>query len=80
MSEAPNHDLQTLMMALGVQLNFQSKGMYYKIYVIINFRKHTIRYVRAIPVKFTWEGRNADDFFYYRWVVTDSFYSGGWAW
>jgi hypothetical protein len=27
MSEAPNHDLQTLMTALGVQLNFQSKGM-----------------------------------------------------
>ena len=33
MSEAPNHDLQTLMMALGVQLNFQAKGMYYKIYM-----------------------------------------------
>lgn len=43
MSEAPNHDLQTLMMALGVQLNFQAKGMYYKIYVVINFRKQTIR-------------------------------------
>jgi hypothetical protein len=35
MSEAPNHDLQTLMTALGVQLNFQSKGMYCEIYVIV---------------------------------------------
>jgi hypothetical protein len=35
MSEAPNHDLQTLMTALGVQLNFQFKGMYCEIYVIV---------------------------------------------
>ena len=39
---------------------------------------------RDIPVKFTWEGRNAEDFFYCRWGgggggVTDSFYSGGWG-
>ena len=50
-------------------------------------KKHNHKYIyytritiRVIPVKFTWEGRNAEDFLYYRWRLTDSFYSGGWGW
>ena len=51
---------------------------YMKVYGSFKFKHNPC--VRAIPVKFTWEGRNADDFFYYRWGVTDSFYSGGLGW